>query len=312
MPKPEISVVMSVFNDARYLRGALESILSQDGADFEFVIVNDGSTDGSPAILAEFAARDPRVRIINQENSGLTKALIRGCAEARGAFIARQDGDDISVAGRLSILRDMLQSDPGLAFVSSWGEVIGPEDEPLFVHRRPAGVDEATRQLLYDRVGPPGHGSVMFRKSCYDQVGGYRPQFYYAQDSDLWLRLGLVGKLDYAQQVLYRYRISEASISGAFHHAKLPFARLIDELHAVRMAGENEEPILARAPCVNPDKKTVRPSSEDMTLYFIGRCLYERRDRRALKYLYRSVRSNPGKLKAWALLLAASPLLLRK
>jgi hypothetical protein len=152
----------------------------------------------------------------------------------------------------------------------------------------------------------------MFRKSCYDQVGGYRPQFYYAQDSDLWLRLGLVGKLDYAQQVLYRYRISEASISGAFNLAKLPFERLIDELHAARMAGESEEPILARAPRIDPDKKSVQPSSEDMTLYFIGRCLYERRDRRALKYLYRSIRSNPGKLKAWAMLLTASPLLLRK
>ena len=83
---PEVSVVMSVYNGASHLRASIDSILQQDGVDFEFIIVDDGSTDESPSILDDYAARDARIRLIHQENQGLTKALIRGCAEARGKF----------------------------------------------------------------------------------------------------------------------------------------------------------------------------------------------------------------------------------
>ena len=83
---PHISVVMSVYNGAKYLRESIESILSQEGVDFEFIIVNDGSTDNSKNILVEYAARDNRIRIIEQENKGLTCALIRGCKEANGKY----------------------------------------------------------------------------------------------------------------------------------------------------------------------------------------------------------------------------------
>ena len=96
MSTPEVSVLMSVYNGARYLRAAIESVLSQQGVDFELLAVNDGSTDKSGSILDEYAARDPSVRVIHQENLGLTRALIRGCNEARGRFIARQDADDVS------------------------------------------------------------------------------------------------------------------------------------------------------------------------------------------------------------------------
>ena len=99
---PLVSVVMSVFNGGDYLQTALESVLDQEGVDFEFVVVDDGSTDGSAAKLAEIARRDARVRVIRQENAGLTRALMRGCSEARGDFVARQDGDDLSCAGRLA------------------------------------------------------------------------------------------------------------------------------------------------------------------------------------------------------------------
>lgn len=95
MPRsPTVSVVMSVFNGARYLSASIASILSQEDVDFELIIVDDGSTDATPGLLAEFAARDARVRVIRQDNSGITQALIRGCAAARGTFIARQDADD--------------------------------------------------------------------------------------------------------------------------------------------------------------------------------------------------------------------------
>ena len=99
---PEVSIVMSVYNGACYLRAAVESVLDQQGVSFEFVVVDDGSTDESGAILDEYATRDPRLRVIHQQNTGLTQALIRGCSEARGEFIARQDADDVSLPGRLA------------------------------------------------------------------------------------------------------------------------------------------------------------------------------------------------------------------
>src|ERR1700754_3126237 len=92
---PDISVIMSVYNGAQDLCESVESILSQRDASLEFIIVNDGSTDNSPHILEEFAGRDSRVKLIHQQNLGLTKSLIKGCAIARGKYIVRQDAGDI-------------------------------------------------------------------------------------------------------------------------------------------------------------------------------------------------------------------------
>jgi glycosyltransferase involved in cell wall biosynthesis len=284
---------MGVYNTGRYVRAAIDSVLNQQGVDFEFIIVDDGSTDCSPDILAEASARDARVRVITQANAGLTQALIRGCAAARGRYIARQDGDDLSLPDRLRAQAELLDSDPTLAFVSCWSEVIGPEDEPLITHRRPATASAATDLLIHGRSGPPGHGSVMFRRDAYERVGGYRAVFYYAQDSDLWLRLANIGRLNYVPRVLYRYRISAESMSGQLHSAKLPYAQLIEELRAARERGEDEAPILEHFD-PPPRKSDGVVSSADTTQYFIARCLMSRRDPRARGYLRSCLRSNPN------------------
>jgi glycosyltransferase involved in cell wall biosynthesis len=304
---PAISVVTSVYNGGAHLRAGLESILSQD-ADFEFIIIDDGSTDGSAAVLAELAQRDPRVRLVSQQNAGLTRALIRGCALARGRYIARQDGDDLSLPGRLRRQQELLDADPTLVMASSWAEVIGPGDEALLLHRRPADPAEATRQLVHERVGPPGHGSVMFRREAYERCGGYRELFYYAQDSDLWLRMAQLGRIGYVQDVLYRYRVSSDSISGRLHPAKLPYAQLIEELREARLRGEDEAPVLERANLQPVLRSGQRLCSADATDYFIGRCLVGRRDGRALRYLRRSLAANPRNLRAWVMLLPAAAL----
>lgn len=306
---PEVSVVMGVYNGEQYLHASIESILLQKDVDFEFIIVDDGSTDSTAVILEEFSKRDPRIRIISQENQGLTLALIRGCSEARARYIARQDADDISMSGRLETLAQMLREDSSLVFVSSWAQSIGPSGELLHQYERPSSPDAATRQLLFDRIGPPGHGSVMFRRDMYEKVGGYRSKFYYAQDSDLWLRMGLVGRLGYAQRVLYRYRIEAGSISGARHYEKLAYSRLISELHMARMAGEDEGRIWDRAKELLYIPHVEKRKSEDLTLYFIGRSLVSQRDPRAIKYLAKSIMANPARLKAWLLFAGALPYL---
>jgi glycosyltransferase involved in cell wall biosynthesis len=297
---PEISVVMSTYNGARYLQQGLDSVLSQRGVDFEMIVVDDGSTDDSARILAAVAAKDTRLRVVTQANAGLTRSLILGCALARGRYIARQDGDDLSVPGRLRKQHELLDSDPSLAMVSSWAEVIGPEDEPLLVHQRPADARAATELLVHGRVGPPGHGSVMFRRDVYERTGGYRELFYYAQDGDLWLRMAQIGGIAYVPEVLYRYRVSSESISGRLHSAKVPYAELITRLHEARLRGESEEPILVaadltRAPAMTRD-------SAGATDYFIARSLFGRRDPRAFGYVRRALSADWRNLRAWLLL----------
>src|SRR5437868_3297696 len=123
--KPKVSVVMSVYNGTNLLRETIESILSQEGVALEFIIVNDGSTDESAVILDEYANLDPRVRIINQPNQGLTNGLIAGCAASRGDYIARQDTGDISLPDRLAKQLRWIEKHPDAAVVSCGTRYVG-------------------------------------------------------------------------------------------------------------------------------------------------------------------------------------------
>ncbi len=176
MSTPQVSVVMSVYNGAATLTGTMDSFLAQEGVTFEFIVVNDGSTDGGGAILNDYARRDSRVRVIHQENTGLTRALIRGCAEARGQYIARQDaGGDVSLPGRLARQFAFLESNPTVALTSCGTRFVGPEGE--FLYEMVQQGDELQRgleQLRIDQIrGPSHHGSTMFRRAAYQCVGGY-------------------------------------------------------------------------------------------------------------------------------------------
>ncbi len=234
MTVPLVSVVTSVYNGGPALGPSLESVLEQQGVEFELIVVDDGSTDDSPALLDELAGRDPRVRVLHQENQGLTRALIRGCAAARGEFIARHDCDDLSLPGRLERQVQQLQSDSSLSMVSSWATAQGPGDEVLWELRRADEPALATERLLNHGEGPSHHGSVLFRKASYERAGGYRAEFYFAQDSDLWLRLGSVGLLAYEQAILYSFRVSENSISSSYRTVQHQLGDLAKECRVMR------------------------------------------------------------------------------
>ena len=128
----EVSVVMSVYNGASTLPATMDSILSQEDVELEFIVVNDGSTDGTGEILEAYARRDSRVRVIHQENTGLTRALIRGCAAASGEFIARQDAGDVSRAGRLATQANVLRTNPNVVMTSCGTQFVGPGGEFLY------------------------------------------------------------------------------------------------------------------------------------------------------------------------------------
>jgi glycosyltransferase involved in cell wall biosynthesis len=309
MTAPLVSVVVGIYNTERYLRSSLDRILRQDDVPCEFILVDDGSTDASAAMLDKVAQGDGRVRLLRQENQGLTHALIRGCSEARGTFIARHDADDLSLPGRFARQAALLQSDSRLAFVSCWTRTIGPEGEMLFETQRPADPIEATRQLIEEGNGTYP-GSVMFRADAYRRVGGYRPAFRYTQDWDLWLRLAEVGLLGYVSEVLFAFRVSESSISAQRRDQQLRLLEAARRCRAARQRGESELPWLDEAAkiCREPRALTHTAASN---AYFIGKCLLDRRDRRALKYLRRSVRERPWSWRNWAAL-SAGVLLCRR
>ena len=298
MSRPEVSVVMAVYDAARTLRRAVASVLQQADVDFEFVIVNDGSTDASRAVLEDFAARDARIRLLHQENQGLTRCLMRGCAEARGGLVVRQDADDFSLPGRVKALVELARGDARLAFVSSWTYVIGPDSELLSEERGAADPERATYDLLHRRIGPR-HGSVMFRRSAYEHVGGYRQEFPYAQDRDLWLRLAEFGLLGYCQSFLYAYECGETSISSRAHDAQQRLGGIIDECRARRLAGEDEAPALAQAAEVRRLPEAGGSGDPTRGAYLIAGYLRQRRDSRAVAYYARVLRRRPTRLDAW-------------
>jgi glycosyltransferase involved in cell wall biosynthesis len=305
---PKVSVVMSVYNDATYLRLALDSILSQQGVDFEFICIDDGSQDGSADILQEYSSRDQRLRVVRQDNAGLTRALIHGCKLARAPYIARQDADDISLPNRLKLQAKALAEDARLAFVSSQAQVISPTGEVVLNHDRPTNAEEATAMLLADKGGPPGHGSVMFRRDIYDKVGGYRPEFYFAQDVDLWFRLAEQGMINYLPQCLYQYRMAPQSISGNRREVIQQFSSAVRTCRQRRLTGQDESDILQQCLNLRDRKNESTPRSEAETLYFLGRNLLRSNPTEARGYLLKALRYRPLHLKSWLALSLAIPL----
>lgn len=303
---PEVSVVMSVYNGAAHLSETIDSILSQRDVSLEFIIVNDGSTDVSPQILNEYAERDSRVRIIHQENQGLTKALITGCAAAKGHYIARQDVGDISFPDRMARQLIFIKRYPGCGFASCGTRFVGPRGELLFDVNQIAE-DATTRLLTLDPTelrGPSSHPSTIFPRALYERVGGYRPYFYFAQDIDLWVRLAEQGKHRVMPDLLYQASVSVTSISGLYRREQIELTRLILESARLRRIGMNDDVILQKAAAIKPSTRRGNNSlTRARALYFIGACLRKRRDPKAAAYFIDALRTYPLHLRSVARLL---------
>jgi glycosyltransferase involved in cell wall biosynthesis len=208
---PRVSVLMSVHNGARYVETALDSVLAQTFSDFEFVIVDDGSTDETPAILARYA--DPRiVGLRNEVNLGLTKSLNRGLEVARGEYVARQDADDLSLPGRLACQVQFLKSHPDISLVGTSYVQIDEQGQELSTVAMPAEPDQIREMLFYTPCFC--HGSVMGRHADLQAIGGYDERFVAAQDMDLWLRLAERYQLANLPAPLYGFRMHAASVTG--------------------------------------------------------------------------------------------------
>lgn len=213
---PKISVIMSVYNGAEYLQEAIGSIINQTYSNFEFIIIDDCSTDNSLEIIQHNAAQDERIVLVqNPENLGLIKSLNKAIKLANGELIARQDADDISSLERFEKEVAVLQQQPDCALVSCNLQIIQKNDktaasittldcDPLLV---------SWYLLFYNHIG--GHSQVMYRRDVVLSLGGYSESHLYMEDFELWCRIARTGlHLVILPEPLLTYRKHEQSVSA--------------------------------------------------------------------------------------------------
>lgn len=208
-----VSVLMPVYNGARYLAEAVESILAQTFADFEFVIVDDGSTDRSAAMLDEYARRDPRIRIIRRPNTGIVGALNDAIAESSAPLIARMDADDVSLPQRVEKQVAYMGEHPECVALGSRVIGIDPYGCVLFESEHKLAHEEIDKELLNGVGWAIVHPVAMLRRHAVERVGRYRKQWQWVEDLDLFLRLAEIGKLANLPDQLLRYRQHTESIN---------------------------------------------------------------------------------------------------
>jgi len=206
---PLVTVLMPVYNGEKYLKKSIESILNQTFKDFEFLVIDDGSTDKSVEIIKSF--NDTRIRLEhNKVNLGLIKTLNNGLVLSRGKYIARMDCDDISLPKRLSAQVNFMEKHPEIGVCGSWVEVIGLEKK--FINKYPQKHEEARAYLLFNT--PLAHPAVIIRKDVLERYHlKYDENYTHAEDYELWSRIIDHTKISNIPKVLLHYRMHPESVS---------------------------------------------------------------------------------------------------
>ena len=232
---PTVSVIMPAYNAKRYVEQTIRSVLAQTFRDFEFITVDDGSTDGTLAILQRFAAEDSRIVVINRPNTGIVGALNDGIAKARGEFLARMDADDVALPARFEKQVAHLREHPDCVGVGTFVETIDPYGSVLdrLVHETEH--DAIDKELMTGRGFAIVHPTIMMRADAVRRVGGYRKQWLHSEDLDLFLRLAEIGKLHNLPEYLLRYRMHYQSANHLRHEEQRAIKqKLMEEAYARR------------------------------------------------------------------------------
>jgi glycosyltransferase involved in cell wall biosynthesis len=228
---PFVSVVLPVYNCPTYVGVAIESILNQKFENFEFLIIDDGSTDDTPQILKKYS--DSRIRHIRHENKGLAGTLNVGINLARGKYIARQDQDDISLPERLSSQFAYMEEHPECGLLGTWAQIMEENRLVQRFHRHPVDPYEIKYFLMFNN--PFVHSSVMIRKSVLEQVGGYStdPERQPPEDYELWSRISRVSGVANLSKIFLHYREIPTSMS---RQGPAPFRARLVKLSAENIA----------------------------------------------------------------------------
>jgi len=201
---------MSVYNGGDFLKNSILSVLRQTFSNFEFIIVNDGSTDNSLSLIRSFSKKDHRIVVVdNHKNQGLTKSLNVGCKLAKGEYLARQDADDISQESRFEEQIRFLQKKSDVVLLGSRGYEVGLRRQIISRY-----FDEKTILKRIKVQNPFIHSSVMIKTNAFKKLDFYNENFSTSQDFDAWLRLSKVGRICMLDKVLVNYHINPHSISN--------------------------------------------------------------------------------------------------
>lgn len=240
---PLVSVVMPTYNGERFLRPAIESILNQTFRDFELILIDDGSTDSTPRILAEY--HDARLLVLtNEHNLGIAGATNRGLAAARGRYVALQDHDDISLPHRFQTQVDFLESHPDIALVGSAAKLIDENGAAYGDYVEPEDDVELKWEALFRC--PINHTSVMVRRRVLLDVGGYSTDtmLRVASDYDLLSRIVMRYRVANLSQPLVKWRRHPGATSITHEHRQVLACEVVSQRNIRQLALRNDRPDL--------------------------------------------------------------------
>jgi len=213
MKIPEISVLTSCFNATEFIEESIESILGQSFGNFEFILIDDGSTDDTLDIIRRYAAKDKRIRVVTKENSGLQKSLNLGLSLAKGDWIARFDADDVALPDRLERQWQFIKRHRDIILLGGGCLEIDKSGRHIKQHIYPMSHRGLMKRL--ECLGPffP-HPTAFFSRSRVQDLGGYNPRFRSSEDWDLWLRMAMVGQIGCLREPLIKLRKHEKSVTA--------------------------------------------------------------------------------------------------
>jgi glycosyltransferase involved in cell wall biosynthesis len=294
---PCVCVLLAVHNGEKYLYQAVQSVLDQTFSDFVFLIIDDGSTDGSPQILREFVAADPRIQVVTQAKAGLTRTLNRGLKLAESEFIARMDGDDVCLPGRLEAQVEFLRTHPDVSLVGSNIEFIDPQGCPIGLKPGLILEHEKIDADLLRKGWPIVHPAAMMRRSAVMEIGGYNEAYATNQDHDLFLRLAEHGRLANLPAMLLKYRQHFDSISLA------KFTQQGDTVEAIVRAAYQRRGLVAPDALLSQRPKPM--SRLDHHRAWCWAALAGGNVQTARKHAWASLRLSPFSQESWRILYCA-------
>lgn len=294
----EVSVLMPVYNAERYLAEAVESILDQTFADFEFLIVDDGSTDRSLSILQGYAATDSRVRLYSRHNTGLVATLNELIEKARAPYLVRMDADDISMPWRIEKQIEYMESNPDCVASSGFAVVIDPDGDELMNWELPVDHNAIDQFHMQGHGGGIIHPASILRARAVRLIGGYLSVYPHAEDFDLWLRLAEHGKLGNISIPILKYRHSEGSVSSAYKLQQLNSTR-----EAILRACERRRiPVPASVYMLEETNLQVKTKNPDLYVKWAWWALDSKHVNVARKHAFRAFFQRPFDPDIWRVL----------
>ncbi|MDB5326644.1 MAG: glycosyl transferase family 2 [Phycisphaerales bacterium] len=289
-----LSVLMGVFNGEAFLAEAMDSVLAQTFRDFELIVVDDGSTDGSPKLLADYAKRDARVKILNQKNAGLTAALNAAAKASTAPLLARMDPDDMALPTRFQQQVAYMDAHPEVTLLGTRVILVDPYGTAFKWPLHPLTHEEIDSKLMEGEGWAIVHPAAMMRRDAFERVGGYDERYRTSQDFDLWLRMAETGRLANLEEPLLKYRqhLASANFAKAEQQKKLK-VQILSEAHTRRGLPPFDPATLPPPPISDPYESRRR---------WGWAAVREKNFTAARKHAWQNIKARPTAVEMWKLL----------